>query len=258
MMDRPEPKIRQAMDNLIAAIPPPGPSGMSARDPRIEDYLDRVCAPLVGVVPYARRQELRAELAAHLAALIEGYQEMGSNSEAAAILALRQFGEPRAISRQWAREWTQREPMTGESPWPALIVGLVSFGVATLTALGGMHLITGLDLNRCPPGAVESALTMLALLSPVGAGLTVGLRARSRQSLGAFLALSAWLLPTAVVALSAASPTDIRPGNSVEVYCYNLAIVQTIVWMPVGCAAAAFGSRLRSRLALKPRRWVLQ
>jgi hypothetical protein len=25
-------------------------------DARIEDYLDHVCAPLVGVVPYARRQ----------------------------------------------------------------------------------------------------------------------------------------------------------------------------------------------------------
>src|SRR5688572_4418190 len=70
-----------------------------APHPRIEDYLDHVCAPLVGVVPYAKRQELRAELRSHLEALIATHQELGRGPEVAALEALRQFGDPQDLAR---------------------------------------------------------------------------------------------------------------------------------------------------------------
>src|SRR5437773_12561009 len=85
-------------------------------DPRIEDYLDHVCAPLLGLVPYARRQELRAELRGHLEALVATHEELGSERTAAVVLALRQFGPPHHLSRQWAREWTHGAAPAGPQP----------------------------------------------------------------------------------------------------------------------------------------------
>src|SRR6266581_7943431 len=105
-------------------------------DPRIDDYLDHVCAPLVGLVPYARRQELRAELRGHLEALVATHEELGSERTAAVVMALRQFGPPRCLSRQWAREWTHGAAPAGPQPaWPAMLTALGSFGLATLLAM---------------------------------------------------------------------------------------------------------------------------
>src|SRR2546427_11434751 len=79
-------------------------------DPRIEDYLDHVCAPLVGLVPYARRQELRAELRGHLEALAASYRELGSAPNLASEQALRQFGDPRELARRCADERSRGQP----------------------------------------------------------------------------------------------------------------------------------------------------
>jgi hypothetical protein len=49
------------------------PADLPCADPRIEDYLDHVCAPLVDRVPYTERTALRAELRTHLASLAEAY-----------------------------------------------------------------------------------------------------------------------------------------------------------------------------------------
>ena len=92
--------------NRSSASPHADPTGMTPSHLRVEDYLDHVCAPLVGVVPYARRSELRAELRGHLEALVATHEELGSERTAAVVMALRQFGPPRCLSRQWAREWT--------------------------------------------------------------------------------------------------------------------------------------------------------
>src|SRR3989442_1490179 len=92
-------------------------------DPRIEDYLDRVCAPLVELVPYARRQELRAELRGHLEALAASYRELGSAPNLASEQALRQFGDPRELARGCADEWQRRAPGRSPQPvWPAVLV----------------------------------------------------------------------------------------------------------------------------------------
>src|SRR5689334_3911975 len=70
----------------------------------IEDYLDRICAPMVPYVPYGARQERRREMRSHLEALATAYIELGSDPEEAATLAIRQFGNPRCVTRQWFRE----------------------------------------------------------------------------------------------------------------------------------------------------------
>jgi hypothetical protein len=51
---------------------------------RIEDYLDHLCVPLVGVVPYRERRSMRQEAAAHIACLVDEFQaERGCTSDEA-------------------------------------------------------------------------------------------------------------------------------------------------------------------------------
>src|SRR5262249_47932318 len=74
-------------------------------DPRIEDYVDHVCALLVGRVEYAERAALRAELRLHLDALVAASREMGLETDAAVASALAQFGPPRDLAREWLCAW---------------------------------------------------------------------------------------------------------------------------------------------------------
>src|SRR5438045_9125063 len=76
-------------------------------DPRIEDYLDHVCAPLVGVVPYARRQELRAELREHLAAMAAAQQELEIGRAAWREIVQIGVGAPALPRREGARAGRQ-------------------------------------------------------------------------------------------------------------------------------------------------------
>jgi hypothetical protein len=71
----------------------------------IEDYLDRACGPLLDVIPYLKRRELRREWREHLEALIEARMELGEDVQAAANAAIRQFGDPQQLGNEWIREW---------------------------------------------------------------------------------------------------------------------------------------------------------
>jgi AcrR family transcriptional regulator len=227
-------------------------------DARLDDYLDHVCAPLVGLVPYARRQELRAELHSHLEALVATHEELGSARDAAVVLALRQFGPPGHLSRQWARAWVHGTSPTGVQPvWRALFIALVSFGLATLLALG--LLVTVTRFPQFVQANISATLMTLAgagLLLPLAAGVTTGLLAPARHALGTFCALAVLILPSAAVAI--ASPGQPPDSPSVLAHGLTLAVAQSMFWMPIGCAAAALGGSLRARLSQRPQRWALQ
>src|SRR5439155_12286412 len=145
-------------------------------DPRLEDYLDHVCAALVGLVPYARRQELRAELRGHLEALVATHEELGSERTAAVVMALRQFGPPRHLSRQWAREWTQgAAPTCIEPAWPAMLIAAGSFGIASLLAFAALAGATNSDGSWT--NTSDPRIWMTGLGFPVLAVLGTGLLA---------------------------------------------------------------------------------
>src|SRR5260370_38948195 len=113
MFERPRPLEENDLCGSPSVPPTADDSGKAAPpDPRIEDYLDHVSAPLVGLVPYARRQELRAELRGHLEALAASYRELGSAPDTASEQALRQFGDPRELARRCADEWRRAERRT--------------------------------------------------------------------------------------------------------------------------------------------------
>src|SRR5579862_7151496 len=76
---------------------------------RIEDYLDYLCAPLLGVVPYAERNGLREEARQHLKDIAEEFQAQGMSPHEALTSALRIHGNPWRIGQSFVQEWSQGE-----------------------------------------------------------------------------------------------------------------------------------------------------
>jgi hypothetical protein len=233
---------RRQTDCASAASPP---------DPRIEDYLDQVYAPLVDVVPYARRQELRTELREHLEALAATHEELGSSREAAVLAAFRQFGPPRDLARQWMRGEAPNRPVP---VWRAALVALGCFGVATLLAF---KLLTA----ACPDGFAwyyDEIIILLVIggILPLCGGVATGLVARTRPAFGSFLAVAALFLPTALVAMDPLNHSADKSGLASAALLICRA--QALLWMPIGCGAAAWAGGVRARLARPPARWVIQ
>src|SRR3712207_2488794 len=90
----PEPRDPRAVP-WVSSSPPVSVAGC---DPRIDDYLDHLYAPLVGRVPYEVRQQFRSELQTHLEALVAAREEVGASHEQAVREALTQFGDPRLVA----------------------------------------------------------------------------------------------------------------------------------------------------------------
>jgi len=180
--------------------PPAGQTsaGPACSDPRIEDYLDQVGAPLIGWVPYAARMELRAELQAHLESLVAAYQELGSSPDAAVREALAQSGDPQAVAREWVREWELVLPRRKATPaWRSTLVALGCFGLATNLALG----LIAVAQTSQPMGQLWNLLVFGALLLvlPFIAGLATGLLSPARPARGAVSALALLIPPTSLL-----------------------------------------------------------
>jgi hypothetical protein len=83
----------------------PDPSVTTTLEPAalapLEDWLDAACAPLIGRITYIERQELRNEMRQHLHSLVLAHREMGEPAEVAVDKALRKFGDPATVARQW-------------------------------------------------------------------------------------------------------------------------------------------------------------
>jgi hypothetical protein len=230
-----------ARSALFPASNPPADRPQS--DPRIEDYLDQIYAPLVGWVPYAARTELRAELQAHLESLVAAYQELGSSPDAAVHEALAQSGDPQAVVREWAREWERALPRRKAPPaWHATLVALGCFAVATRLLF---ELITFAQEHPMPtwPG-----LAVVAVLLPLLAGLTTGVLSRA-WSVRAVLSAVVLLIPPTALALT-------PPGMEFNEGMMSM-LQLGMFWIPIGCASAALGSWLRGHREQAPKRWVL-
>jgi hypothetical protein len=208
-------------------------------DPRIEDYLDHVLAPLVGLVDYPSRQELRAELADHIASLTASYRQLGSDSEAAVVAALRKFGAPRRVALRWRRSLLGR---SSHDMWRSTEIALALFGGASL-----------LTVWWAPPGALISVdagaapgieFPSFALLVPLVAGLLSGLMGCGRAALASFYAISLTIPLTLGIARA------IIPEY--PYYSVTLTLYQFLFWLPLGCTAAAFGDWEKRRSRAMP------
>ncbi len=72
-------------------------SEQAGMDPRIEGYLDTICATLDPEVREDRREEMRAHLAQRVAANVE----LGDTPSDAVTAALEQFGRARLVAAEW-------------------------------------------------------------------------------------------------------------------------------------------------------------
>ncbi len=73
----------------------PPPTGVEAI---LSDYLDRLTAPMVGVIPWDRRERFRYETLSHLEALVDDQIEEGVDPTLAAYEAIHSYGKPARIA----------------------------------------------------------------------------------------------------------------------------------------------------------------
>lgn len=223
-------QIQQETSSYAPAVPSCGERSV---EPVIEDYLDHVCAPLVGHVPYARRQTLRSELAEHLDALIEAREELGETHEDAVQQALRQFGDPATLGRQWLREWEGAQGPS-ETMWEAGRLGMRYFAPAGLIGLAVMSLLQN--------GPGRFSLPLVGVIIPAGAAFVTGFRSRRWAMVAAGAGVGSVTLLSALLALS-------FPQETGESTFAALAIVGFFLWMPVSCVLSELGALARRRLS---------
>jgi hypothetical protein len=157
-------------------------------DPRIEDYLDHVCAPLVGKVEYAERMALRTELRAHLEALADASREVGMDADAAVRDALARFGPPHVLAADWLRAG-RRGAAGVASARQATLIALGCFGIAS-SLFYALAMLASLSPEQDLATWSPLAMVQFCFLAPITAGLITGLTAPARHALGVFYALA--------------------------------------------------------------------
>jgi len=205
---------------------------------QLEDYLDYLCAPLLGIAPYAQRRRLRLEAADHLHALAEDFQAEGFAPEEAVALALREYGEPWAVGQRFADSCLR-------SDMPRR---LVRFGdAATLRAFGwfGVFSVANLlGLEACLLNPSQAGLLpwvqCLAVASPLAAGVLTGLGMDSRTAPGTCRAVGVLSLASAAVGVT------LRPHTE----GLTFAAFQLLFLLPAGCLTASVTAALRRQFRL--------
>jgi len=218
------------------------------RNAHLEDYLDRVVTPLMDDVPRARRRELRAELSAHLEALIEAHIELGSTPEEAVAAAIRQFGSPRQVGKQWLREWRREQPAGLRSALHTARIGLLCFLPASLFAWCANSAAIAVGSS-----AVGGLLVLNTLLFPITAGLITGMLSRTRHGFGALLGCSGAALLCAILGALEGIPELVEARHFPFA---ALAMTQMVFWLPLAAAAGAIGGRLRHGARAALGRWA--
>ena len=103
----------------------------------LEDYLDHLCSPLVGIVPYRERDRLRQEAAFNIEGRMQMYVLDGCDSVDAMKLAIEKYGRSDQLGDLFLEEWVRYQP----KGWLARNIGLPNayagffFGQATLWGL---------------------------------------------------------------------------------------------------------------------------
>ncbi len=206
---------------------------------QIEDYLDFLCAPLLGIVPYAQRRRLRLEAADHLYALTEDYTAEGFVPSEAVSIAQREYGEPWAVGQSFADAWTG-----------ASAAGrLVRFAdAATLRAFGwfGVFSVANLlllETSLLQPGASQwqPYVICLAVVSPLIAGILTGLGLHGRTAGGICRAVGT------LAAVSGAVGLLLLPHSE----GLQFAAFQLLFWLPAGALSAAVTAGLARQFRLR-------
>jgi len=194
---------------------------------QIEDFLDHLCAPLIGIVPYRERLAFRQEAHAHIDGLIREFQYEGQEPMAATESALREFGEPWQVGQAFLQEWSQGTPgqlqagQIRKATWTAF----GGFGVASMLTL----LILESNTPQPSDGTLVLMAGMLAFCSPFVAGGFVGAMAPVQAKRGIGISLGILILHSCAVGA-------LMPSGREELL---FALWQLCFWLPMGIASAA-------------------
>jgi hypothetical protein len=199
----------------------------SLGDERVEDYLDHICGPLVGVLPYEHRAGLREEIRLHLDGLIAEFEEQGKTSQVAAELAFREMGEPWQLGEAILREWGPEAATTGAHGLlrTEAIHAFAWFGPPTVLCL----LLTDLYVLYPRQEAALPLLFLIALLAPFVSGILTGISAPVRAGHGVCLAVSVLSLVALVAGLLLWPKTE----------GLLFALFQWVYWTPAGWVSAS-------------------
>ena len=242
-------------------------------DDAIEDYLDRVCAPLVGTIARSKREEIRQRVRLRLEQFTTAHRELGSTDAEAVELALTQCGDPELISRRWlpdqhsallssaATGRTHHHNVSGrlsDSSRAATRAATLAFGlpyIAFLTQVSG-HM-----QSTTPENAFDyNRIWLLAV--PFIAGILTGLAAKDKPVRGVLNANGILAGSSIVVAglVGTMLLTGIGPDLSQFAGSTLASVVCGIVpWIVLGCTGAAIGQRFRkvgSKLATRAGRII--
>ena len=228
--------MRNPSNPLLPSDAPPMENEAQAQ---IEDYLDYLCAPLLGIVPYAQRRRLRLETEDHLRALVEDFGAEGFAPDQAVTVALQEYGEPWRIGQDFAEAW-----LTG--PHPCRLARFTD--AATLRAFGWFGIFSILSLlgvEQCAlvPNQQEMwpLVQCLAVVAPLIAGVLTGLALHPKTAGGVCRAMVALGLASGAAGLLALPHQEVL----------QFALFQMVFWLPVGCLSAAVTASLRRQFRLQ-------
>lgn len=209
-----------------------------------------MCAPLVGRLPWERRQALRAELAAHLDCLAAAELECGCSPDEAVPRALRHFGDPSRLGRQYAAECPPGEGAFRKSAFVALGCFAAASILLGASMAVGPRVEWGLQQSGALPGSFLPLLQVWCVfLLPFLAGGIAGYLNRRRGPGVVLLAMAgtglAWFL-LGVFTSAAGWPEN--PFGALGGF-------QLAAWLPGSVAGWFSGSRLRRWREDLPAQW---
>lgn len=180
-------------------------------DDLIEDYLDHLCAPLVGIVPYPDRRLLRSEAAFIIDRLARDGVLDGLDPQAATLEAIRKYGDSQELSDRFLSEWTrhrERGYLARRLGLPRTF-GVFFFGQATLWALvygprldvpfliylGIAPILAGVLTGRIVPTTTSRDLLPVQLPMVLATSIAALLALPARESVVLPLAQLLWWIP---------------------------------------------------------------
>ena len=143
----------------------------------INDYLERVTAPLVEVSAYEDREALRVELRQHIEDIATAHRELGSDPAEAMRAAIKQFGEPQRIGSEIARQKHRSDLRSLGTQLGSRLFRIVPPGIA------GALLYRIADLSFVRSGLVSYDSGWFLCFVGFGVGVVTKSVTRNRESL---------------------------------------------------------------------------
>jgi hypothetical protein len=157
-------------------------------DARLEAYLDVICALMPADVPALAIAEMRREMQNHLQTALVAMEELGYTPEESAAHAFTQFGEPQVVAKHWRQEWEKTLADTSAGAfWPSLKTAVKLWSATH--AIFAVFLCSTVEQSSTGelPFWWRFASRTLFVGLPLLTGATIGMRARRRPVICAFL-----------------------------------------------------------------------